>query len=262
MAAEQPRRRPDVFVVFCIILTLVALAFVGGRLIVVGSQQQAILEELQGIRAALGSRPAPPATGSPPANQPPANITLTVTGDVAMKGSPDAQLTLIEFSDFECPFCARYANETHAQLDREYVQTGKVRYVFRHFPLEQIHSHALKAGVAGECARQQGKFWNLHARLFANQSALGDADLLKSASAIGLDSRGFERCLGDEAQAAKVRRDLNEGLRAGVNATPTFFVGTTGSDGTVQVLRSLAGAQPFATFKRTLDELLAASGSP
>ena len=259
-AREGPRSRPDVLVLFCIVLTLAALAFVGGRLIVVGSQQDAILGELQAIRMALEAPPAPQPPGGAAANQPPAGLTLSLD-DAAVKGSADAMLTIVEFADFECPFCGQYVRDTHERIDREYVQTGKVRYAFRNFPLEQIHPHALEAGVAGECARQRGLFWDMHARMFADQQALTDAGLLKSATALGLSEGPFERCLTDAMTVARVRRDFQEGVSAGVRATPSFFIGTTAADGSVNVLRTLQGAQPFSVFQQALDELLASSAS-
>ena len=142
---------------------------------------QAMQRQLQQITSLLKARPAQPAA----APQPPLPAEL-VTDGAPFKGSPDAPLTIVEFSDFQCPFCRRHWQQTYGQLDRDYISTGKVRYVFRHFPLERIHPQALKASEATECAAAQGKFWEMHDRLFANQQALMPADLVKHAQALGL----------------------------------------------------------------------------
>lgn len=137
------------------------------------------------------------------------------------------------------------------------VLTGKLRYVFRNFPLERIHPNAFKAALTGECVRQRGAFWALHGRLFANQQALGDRDLLNHASAVGMDAVAFQRCVVSPAMTAKVRQDLRDGVDAGVTGTPTFFFGVVQPDGTLRVLEKLAGAVPYATFQSTIDRLLA-----
>ena len=257
---EKPVRGPDLFSLASVIAIQVGLVFAGARLVSVGSQQTAILKELQAIKAALedGGRPAALPTAPPDEPAPPENVSLTINGS-ATAGSSSAKLTLIEFSDFECPFCGRYVRDTLAQLKREYVDTGKVRYVFRHFPLEDIHPRAVKAGAAAECARRQGKFWEMHDRIFADQRALAEADLARAASGAGLNASEYERCLKSDAEKV-VRQDMNEGERAGVTGTPFFFMGVSEGNGAIKVLKRLSGAQPYDVFKATLDELLA--GAP
>jgi len=175
--------------------------------------------------------------------------------NAAIHGKADAKLTLVEFTDFQCPFCARYAHDAYAQIERDYVATGKLRYALRHFPLERIHPQAFKAAVAAECARQQGKFWEMHTQLFANQQQLAETDLVRHASAIGLNAARFQQCLAGPASAA-VRQDIDAGMRATITGTPTFFIGVAGPDGKIRVLRRISGALPYATLKSTLDELL------
>jgi len=131
--------------------------------------------------------------------------------------------------------------------------------VVREFPLESIHPHAFKASEAALCAGEQGKYWEMHGKLFANQRALGLADLGAHASAIGLDRAAFDGCLSSSRQAAKVRRDLADGAKAGVRGTPSFVLGTVSRDGaTVTALQVIRGAQPFAAFKAAIDAALAA----
>ena len=212
---------------------------------------QAMQRQLQEITSLLKARPAQPAA----APQPPLPAELATDG-APFKGSPDAPLTIVEFSDFQCPFCRRHWQQTYGQLTREYIATGKVRYVFRHFPLENIHAQALKAGEAAECAAAQGKFWEMRDRLFANQRTLMPDTFIEHAQALGLDETQFTACLAGQ-MTARVRSDLTMGAQAGVRATPSFFFGVTMPGGKIKVMRKLSGALPFATFKSTIDGLLA-----
>ena len=238
------------------------------RIAALEAGQKAILKELQEIKALLQNRPPAvptptpaPAAGAPQANPMPnltgpPNFDLDIAG-AATRGRPDAKLVLVEFSDFQCPFCGRYTRETLPQVERDYVDTGKIRYVFRHFPLERLHPLALRAAEAGDCAHQQGKFWPMHTRLFGNQQALAEADLTRSAEALGLDMSSFQQCMASQSTSpVRVRQDQTEGSRAGITGTPTFFIGTMTPAGKVHVLKRLVGAQPYASFKTTLDVLL------
>ena len=223
--------------------------------------QKEILKQLQEIKALLQqNRPAQPNPAQTQAAQ--AALTQPPTTPIgiegaAARGSDKAKLTLVEFSDFQCPYCGKYSRETFSQIEHDYVDTGKIRYVFRHFPLARIHPMAQKAAEAAECARLQGKFWDLHTRLFANQQALAEPDLIAAAKASGVaDAPAFQRCLAGAA-AGKIKQDLDEGARLGVNATPTFFIGVVEGDGKLHALKKLTGALPLASFKSTLDALLA-----
>lgn len=225
------------------------------RITALEEAQKAILQELKEIKALLQQqRPAPVPQQ---AQQPPAPLVDTLAvADAATRGNAAAKLTIIEFSDFECPFCARYVRDTYKQIQKEYVDTGKVRYVFRHFPLAQIHPNATRAAEASECARVQGKFWEYHDRLFANPRALAIADLNRYGTELGLNMPAFEQCLAGQT-AAKVRKDLSEAAQAGMAGTPTFFIGTSTPDGKVKVLKKMVGALPYDAFKAAFDELLA-----
>jgi protein-disulfide isomerase len=135
--------------------------------------------------------------------------------DALFKGDKNAKVTLIEFADYQCPFCARFYRETLLQIEDNYIFTGKVKFFFRNFPLERSHPQAFKAAVAATCAGEQGKFWAMHNRLFTHQDELSPGDLLQHAKALSLDSSKFTRCLDSEASAAKVRNELAEGQKAG-----------------------------------------------
>ncbi len=220
--------------------------------------QKEILKQLQELKALVQQRPAAP-TGQPSAVPPPPALPsqpVSLVG-AATRGSASAKLTMVEFSDFQCPFCGRYARETFDQINREYIATGKVRYFFRHYPLERLHPNAFKAAQAAECALQQGKFWELHDRLFTNQQALADTDLLNHAKAVGMNPGKFQQCVVQPTVTAKIRQDMDDGARAGITGTPYFFLGVIEKDGRLKVLKKVTGAAPFASFKGLIDGLLA-----
>ena len=160
------------------------------------------------------------------------------------KGPAAAPITIVEFSDFQCPYCSR-VNPTLKQVEEKY--GDKVRVVFRDFPLVQIHKDAAKAAEAGECAHEQGKFWEMHDRLFADQSKLQVEALKQKATEIGLDAEKFNQCLDSSKYAAEVQKDVDEGARYGVTGTPAFFING----------RMLGGAQPVEAFMQVIDEELA-----
>ncbi|HVZ85795.1 MAG TPA: thioredoxin domain-containing protein [Polyangia bacterium] len=148
-------------------------------------------------------------------------LSRAVDGKDWTKGPADAPVTLLEYGDFECPFCG----QAFWELKRlEQAVGDRVRFVFRHFPLARAHPHARLAAEAAEAAGAQGRFWEMHDTLFSNQSALELSDLLAYADDIGLDRRRFTRDLQEHRFSPKVRRDFMEGVRSGVNGTPTIFI--------------------------------------
>ena len=214
--------------------------------------QQAIQKDIQEIKKLLASRPA---AGAAAADQA-VNAVLSVDGE-PFKGEKNAKLTLVEFSEFQCPFCGRHVRETYPQLEKEYIQTGKVKYVFRDLPLESIHKNAFKASEAAHCAGEQGKFWEMHDRLFANQNSLEPAMLTAHAQAIGVDSKKFQACLDAGKYAADIRKDIADANRLGITGTPTTVIGMTQpNDPKIKVLRVIRGAQGYNAFKAAFDELL------
>ena len=215
--------------------------------------QQAIQKDLQEIKKLLAARPAAGAPGIDQAM----NAIINVDGEPT-KGDKNARLTLVEFSEYQCPFCGRHVNDTFPGIDKEYIQTGKVKYVFKDLPLESIHKNAFKAAEAAHCAGEQKKFWEMHDRLFANQKSLEPAMLTVHAEAIGVDSKKFQACLDSGKYAAEIRKDIAEANKYGITGTPTTVIGTTQPDGKVKVARVIRGAQGFNAFKAALDELLSA----
>jgi protein-disulfide isomerase len=158
-------------------------------------------------------------------------------------GRASAPVTLIEFSDFQCPFCQRVA-PTLKKLRETY--GDKVRIVWKDFPLTQIHPQAFKAGEAAHCAGDQGKYWEYHDRLFANQGQLQPEELKQHATALGLDATAFNACLDSSKYGERVRDGVAQGTRLGVNSTPTIYING----------RMLSGAQPYETFVSVIDEEL------
>jgi len=171
-------------------------------------------------------------------------------------GRPDAPVTLVEFSDYQCPFCGRFFSATLSTLKRDYIDTGKVRYVFRDYPLDQIHPQARKAAEAAHCAGDQGKYWEMHDRLFQNQKGLTPPQLSEHARTLGLDGATFDTCLTSGKHAGRVQKGLEDGLAAGVQGTPGFVVARTKPGDSVEGT-PVRGAQPVEVFRRLIDQLLA-----
>ncbi len=143
------------------------------------------------------------------------------------------------------------------QIERDYVSPGKVKYVLLDFPISGLHPLAFKAHEAARCAGDQGQYWEMHARIFANQQTMSPADLEAHAQALGLDLAKFRQCFRSEMHAADVRRDLEEGHKIGVSGTPTFFLGVTDPGAPrFKASRVLTGAQPYERFKEAIDALL------
>ena len=216
--------------------------------------QQAIQKDLQEIKKLIAARPA--AGGAAGGPDQALNAVITTEGDPS-KGNKNAKLTLIEFSEYQCPFCGRHVRDTYPQLDKDYIQTGKVKYVFRDLPLESIHKNAFKAAEASHCAGEQNKYWEMHDRLFANQNSLEPAMLTAHAQAVGADTKKFQACLDSGKYAADIRKDIAEANKYGITGTPTSVIGLTQpGDPKIKVLKVIRGAQNISAFRETLDGLL------
>jgi protein-disulfide isomerase len=163
--------------------------------------------------------------------------------DDAVIGDVDAPVTMIVFGDYQCPFCKQQADNAEAGIRRDYVGNGKVKMVFRDFPLEGIHPSARPAAEAAQCAAAQGKFWQYHDALYAKQAELGSLDYTKLASDLGLKTAEFTSCLKDPATAAEVSKDLADGSAAGIAGTPGSFINGI----------YIEGAYPYSDFKKVID---------
>ena len=204
--------------------------------------------------AAAGNQNIAPSQPSAPGGDPtagPVKFDVSVDDDPVI-GDANAKVTIIEFSDFECPFCSRFYTQTEIQLRKDYVDTGKVRLVYRDFPLSSIHPNAQKAAEASECADEQGKFWEYHDLLFVKQESWAGTDGITAfkqyAKDLGLNSGQFDSCLDTGKYASETEKDFQDGSNAGVSGTPSFFVNG----------EQVVGAQPYSVFKQLIDKNLAA----
>jgi len=170
-------------------------------------------------------------------------------GDLPPLGNKDAKVKMIEFSDFQCPFCRTFWKDTLGKIKSEYIDTGKVALYYRHYPLS-FHPMAQSSAEAAECANEQEKFWEFHDKMYEEQDKKGQGtidytneDLKTWAGSIGVNSTQFSECLDSGKYKEKVAKDQSEGTTAGVNGTPGFFINGT----------SLVGAQPFESFKTAIE---------
>lgn len=171
------------------------------------------------------------------------------------EGKPSAPAAIVMFSDFECPFCGEFARESLPKIVDQYVRTGRIRLSFKNFPLVSIHKSAAMAAIAADCAAQQGKFWDIHDRIFgAPRGRLTDGDLRGYAIAAGVKQDSFNQCLA-ASSVDSLNADIALGRDLGVTGTPTFFLGTaSGSDVTVR--KRLTGAKSAEEFKASIEGLL------
>jgi protein-disulfide isomerase len=194
-----------------------------------------------------------------PGNQPPEATPVAIENpddliqsDDPVMGSDNAPVTIVEFSDFQCPYCRSFWSDTYGQIKSQYIDTGKVRLVFRDYPLS-FHDAAKPSALAANCAFEQGKFWEYHDTMFAEQAkqgqgtvAYGAPELKKWAAQIGLDSAKFDSCLDSAKYNDEIDQDMTDGAKYGVSGTPSFFING----------KLMVGAQPLAAFKAAIDAAL------
>ncbi|RJP44085.1 DsbA family protein [Candidatus Parcubacteria bacterium] len=206
------------------------------------------------ILYAVGARNAPPkgselaALGAPQAAGP--RATLEIGGRDVVLGDPNAPVAFIEYGDYQCPFCAKLFNETEGLLRDEYVKTGKVKMVYRDFPLDGIHPYARPAAEAAQCAKDQGKFWAFHDALYERQAEIPSLKFASLAGELGMDSAAFGECVDSGKHKDAVEAEFQSGISLGVNSTPTVFVNG----------EKVIGSQPYETFKEAIERALSASG--
>ena len=223
------------------------------------AQQQAMESDLKTIKGLLQSLVQPRAQGQPTGDQfVSKGIDLT---DEPTKGEPAAKVTLVEVSDYQCPFCRRQALQILPKLMAEYVNTGKVRYVFVDYPIAQLHPDAFKSHEAAACAGDQGKYWQMHNLLFTNSPAKDASQLIASAATLGVDMKKFEACLNGGnggTHAPAIRESVARMQQLGVGGTPLVLIGMTPAPGSpMKIVSSVYGAKPYPEFKAALDAALA-----
>ncbi len=243
-------------------LILIALAvFVGG--FTAGSlwSENQLLKKGTGLAAIPA---APSQLGAPAA---PAQPQQPTTGKASIDDDPvlgdnNAPVTLIEFSDYECPFCKRHFDQTYAQLKTKYIDTGKVKLVYRDFPLSFHDPMATKEAVAANCAKKQGgdsSYFKFHDEMFkrttSNGNGLNDEKIKAIASDLGLNIGQFDSCLQDKSMEDEVKKDIADGSKAGASGTPSFLIGKSTKDGTVDG-NLVVGAQPMSAFEAVIEPLL------
>jgi protein-disulfide isomerase len=237
---------------------------------VIRSGQQEIQKDLVEVKTLLNQRRGDsnlvaqaiptPQQALPPAPQPGLPSGSKISLDNALgEGDENIKVALVEFTDFQCPFCKALFAQTMPQLVTDYVRTGKLRYIVKDIPLESMHSNAVKAAEAVHCANVQGKGWDMRARLFQNQDQLAPEALIAHARALGLNEAAFAPCLNNGEYSATVRKSMAEGQATGVTGTPTLFLGVVDPETkTVTTIRSIVGAQPISVFQTAIADVLSA----
>jgi len=189
----------------------------------------------------------------PPA---PPRATVGIAGSPTL-GNHAAKVAIVEFSDFQCPFCRRFHSETYPTLKERYIDTGKVMLVYRDLPLD-FHPASKGAAVAARCAGAQGHFWDMADALFDGQERLGAAYYHELAGRLGFDAAAFKSCLEDASVVNGIARDVVDAAALGVEGTPTFFIGRVDGDKVVDA-EGIYGAQPYAVMAQVIDSVLKAS---
>lgn len=245
------------------IVTMAAAAaaslWLQSRLLTQNEQMAGELREMQRLLGTLARRGTVDQRGRPApssfagrADEP---VVLANLGEHAI-GAPQAPVTIVEFTDLECPFCAKFHSTTFPQLKRDYIDTGKVRFVTRDVPLEKLHPLALTAAKASRCAGEQGRFWEMRSQVLANNVALTRAAMTTFAVSLGVEPLKFDRCTDDPSRfAADLDKDRADALSIGVTATPTFVIGRV-ERGVLRGTR-IAGARPYPVFDEQIKRLLA-----
>lgn len=183
----------------------------------------------------------------------PTEVTVSIDDD-PIKGNPKAPVTLVEFTDYQCPYCSRFHQQVLPSLENDYISKGKLRYVIRDFPLS-FHRNALPAAIAANCAGEQEKYWELNEFLFKNPDKLDIPNILIYAKGLSLDYEDFEECVEEKRYESEVYNDMRDAEGYGVTGTPAFFVGKTGEGKEMKAL-FFRGSQPYQVFKTHIDNLL------
>lgn len=224
-------------------------------------QADAMLNELRQIRQLLEKQqtqlehiifPQAPSVG----NAPPGRLQMKVEKGWNSLGRADAPITVVEFTDYECPYCKRFHRGAFAEIKRRYIDTGKVRWVTRDLPLG-MHPHALKAAQAVRCAGDQGKYWELYDALLSNDPAPTDDVIEKLAENLSLDIKNFLGCLGSQKYISDVQNDSNEAAALKISGTPSFVLAKTSQDQLDGIL--FVGTQSYAGFDSAIQQVLKAS---
>jgi len=220
-------------------------------------QADAIVGELKQIRQLLEKQQTQLARAMTPqpaaAPAPPETLQMNIGNGSNAIGRADAPLTLVEFADYQCPFCKKFHTAAYAELKKNYIDTGKVRFVNRDLPLE-FHPFAMKAAEAVRCAGDQNKYWELRDALYSNAALPNDEAIKRAAEGLALDAKGLQACLDSDKYKADVQKDASEAAKLQISGTPTFVLAKTAKDKLDGV--RIVGAQPFSAFQAAIEGLL------
>jgi protein-disulfide isomerase len=222
-------------------------------------QQAQMQRELAAIKNFLQAlvQPRPQGQGEAPDVDGIVGASIPTANEPAM-GSSSAKVTVMEISDYQCPFCKRQTQQTFPRIQAEYIATGKAQYVFVDYPIAQLHPTAARTHEAAICAGEQNKYWEMHMSLFRSPVAKDDAALIAQAKQAGLDAGAFQVCLSSGRHSASVQASVARMEQLGISGTPMTVIGLTPSPGQpLKVAKYVYGAQPFSAFKEAIDSILA-----
>jgi protein-disulfide isomerase len=211
-------------------------------------QADEIIKELRQIRQLLEKQQA---AAPAPKEEQPTRARITDLSGVNMLGSKDAPITIVEYTDYQCPFCQRFHLSAYPEIKKQYIDTGKVRFYSKDLPLD-FHPNALRAAQAARCAGEQGKFWEIRDTMGANPDKLDMGHIMSFAADLKLDTQKFQDCVNSDKYKEKVQADVAEAMRVGANGTPAFVVGKSTGNGVDGEL--VVGAMPFAMFDEKIKQ--------
>jgi protein-disulfide isomerase len=221
------------------------------------TQQTAMMRELQAIKNLLQNLAQPRQQAQGPEVPGLVGQTIALAGEPTM-GNQSAKVTIVEVSDYHCPFCRRSAQQTFPQIVTDYVKTGKAQYAFVDYPIAQLHPDAFRSHEAAACAADQGKFWEMHLNLWTGTPVRDVEGLTAKATAVGLDVGAFKTCLASGKHSAAVKDSVSRMERLGIGGTPMTLVGITPEPGQpMKIVQYIYGAKPYEEFKSIIDGVLA-----
>lgn len=229
-----------------LLFAFLAIGYLLGSIFPLEGKSISMNKEAVAPGAAAPQAAAPQAPAAPDAKQVKKDLKM---GHFPVQGNDNAKITIVEFSDFECPFCGRFYTDTYPSLKKDYIDTGKVKLYFRHYPLP-FHAKAVPLAHLSECANDQDAFWKMHDKIFDNNATvatLTDENFKQWAADLGLDTTTFNNCYDNKTHQKEIDEDNAAGAAVGVSGTPTFYINGN----------QLVGAQPFASFKAIIDQELA-----
>jgi protein-disulfide isomerase len=238
-------------------LAAVAAALMAAVACASRSDVEELKKEVESLKAAQaqmakligGARPQQQARALP--------ASLDMSG-APFKGSATSTVALVEFSDYECPYCIRHFTQVMPDIQRTYIDTNKIRYMFRDFPIDELHPQSIRAHVAAHCAVEQGKFWDLHNRLFSKAGSHTPEELDARARESGLNQTAFDACVAADKYSASIRQSTAFAISLGASGTPFFIVGKFDpKTNQLTQLKPIPGAYPFAQFQQYIDAALA-----